>query len=227
MREHGLGTAGVAYGTGFSDPDQKPNDGTLHFSGLLLFAPPRPSRITIETIGSVRAAGLRVVLVSSNDLFRSVASAKSAGVVGPGDAVMLVATRPPAGPDHCARIDIRPASGNGLPGTVPRIHYALSVDTLDVLRRDYPDLLETIRADISVYAAAGPSEAARAVRDLGPGTAVIAGGPPLSQAARWAPGATVAVAPAIRNGILVQVHLSHPQTWPVITRNLHHSLHPW
>ncbi|XP_064485132.1 uncharacterized protein LOC135397458 [Ornithodoros turicata] len=195
LRERGLAVAGVAEGQPNADPSLPPEDGTLHPSGLLLFAPPRPSQDTLDTINAMFGAGLRVVLVSSQDLFRSIALAESSGIVRPDEALMVIAARPPISADRCARIDIRPASGDIIPEKVPRIHYALTMATLDVLVQDYPDLLETVRTDISVYAAAGPNDAARAVRVLGTRAAVVAGGPPLSQAVRWAPGASLAIAP--------------------------------
>ncbi|CAN8009121.1 unnamed protein product, partial [Ixodes pacificus] len=182
LHERGLGLSAVAWKQVDLHPDDRDDpdyevllartlENDLNFEGFLLFEPvPRPE--AVSAVENIRRADLRPVVVDEDDVYRSVAVARAAGVVQPGEPVLLVAARqsPSGGP--C--VDVRRLeTPSGLAVTLQdinsepsRVHYALSADTLIVLREHFPDLLESLRESVSVLGGISPKDVRSAASDL-------------------------------------------------------------
>ncbi|XP_029830127.2 probable cation-transporting ATPase 13A4 [Ixodes scapularis] len=179
LHERGLGLSAVAWKQVDLHPDDpdyevllaRTLESDLNFEGFLLFEPvPRPE--AVSAVENIRQADLRPVIVDEDSVYRCIAVARATGVVQPGEPVLLVAARqcPVGGP----RVDVRRLeTPSGLAVTLQdinsepsRVHYALSADTLIVLREHFPDLLESLRESVSVLGGISPKDVRSTASDL-------------------------------------------------------------
>ncbi|CAN8000032.1 unnamed protein product, partial [Ixodes hexagonus] len=205
LHERGLGLSAVAW---------KPADGSvencddldhqellaqtietdLNFEGFLLFeAVPRSEAVT--AVEAIRQAGLRPVVVGEDSVYSCIAVARAAGVVRPEEPVLLVAARqsPTGGP----RVDVRrletpsglAIASQNTDSKPACVHYALSADTLNVLREHFPDLLESLRESVSMLGGISAKDVRSASSDLNLDV-VCSGGTALALAVR-SPGGLV------------------------------------